>query len=485
MFAIGLANVLTILIFTILLTRTLSISDFGLWILIVSLLSYTLLVTPIVNYWTIREIPRGIKSGKTALLSSPIFTIFSFGIYISLALLFEQNSLTGTNTIFFAAILIPTQTLKEILSTISMTHKPEVSSIGLFISELTKIILLIIHIVFFTLNLESIIFSVFLATIIEIFVLAIFNRTQLRGSFQLSYLKKWFKFFWLPTFPRIGYILNKSDVIIFAFITMSLEGVAIWGIVSTIAKFVSHAFNINKPLYPKLLAGGKKSQLVKNLTLTLYLAFPLAALTIIFAEPGVYLLNPNYDISLLPIAILCFAIFFRVISDIFSQGLVAIETVDVNSNPKFLDMLKSKLFYVPALKTFNRASYIIFLILLLIIFTPIVETFDLVIIWASVMFITQLPFTVYFYYLAKKEFDFNVDWKIISKYLCSAILVFGMTYFLIINYLTYDKQLIQFSINLLPFVFFSVVSYLGLTFAIDSTVRTLCKNIFKEISNKL
>ena len=63
--AIRLFSIITGLVFTLIVTRQLTIEEFGTWGLISGIFIYALAVHPIVGYWATREIARGENSGKT------------------------------------------------------------------------------------------------------------------------------------------------------------------------------------------------------------------------------------------------------------------------------------------------------------------------------------------------------------------------------------------------------------------------------------
>ena len=81
-FVFGISSVITGLIFTLIVTRNLTQTEFGTWSLIGGLTSYVLIINPIIAYWTTREIARGNKIAKTSLLSSSSLSILAVGIYL-------------------------------------------------------------------------------------------------------------------------------------------------------------------------------------------------------------------------------------------------------------------------------------------------------------------------------------------------------------------------------------------------------------------
>lgn len=72
-FIVGIITIVTGLAFMLIVTRSLNQQEFGTWTLITGLIFYVTLIQPITSYWIIREVARGEKSGKTAILSLHIF----------------------------------------------------------------------------------------------------------------------------------------------------------------------------------------------------------------------------------------------------------------------------------------------------------------------------------------------------------------------------------------------------------------------------
>ena len=176
--------------------------------------------------------------------------------------------------------------------------------------------------------------------------------------------------------------------------------------------------------------------------------------------------------------------FLRNFTHVFVQSLSGIEKVDTNEKATLRDYLRSKLFYLPTLNLIQRSIYIISLILVLyfVMFQNSSEI-DLVLYWSMVALGAELPYTLFLYFLVKKEFDLKFNVKTIFKYLLVTIFVFGITYLLMNEFLIYENKILEFLPNLLPFVIFAIISYLGLTYLIDSRTQLLFKLIFKEIKN--
>ena len=286
-------------------------------------------------------------------------------------------------------------------------------------------------------------------------------------------------------YPNISQIINVSDVAIFTLITGSASGLAYWAAAMSISRFVNNSSKIGKAVYPKLLSGAKTEYFQKNLTLVFYFSFPLSAMSLAFAKPALFTLNPIYEPAVIVVIFLIPMIFLRMLSELFRGALSGIEKVDTYESSTFKDYIKSKLFYLPTLLNIQRAFYLISLVIMLIFLVPIIDIqVDLVMYWAIIALLTQIPYTFYLYVLLKREFNPKFNIKSMIKYLLTSVLVFSLIFILMEEFLEYKISIFDFLPDFLKFVVLGVICYLGITYLIDLQTRNLCKAIIKEIKNK-
>ena len=132
----GLITLGTGLVFMVIVTRTLSIEEYGIFGVIIGLLVYGSVLDNLVSFWAIRETARGVKSGKTvALLGTGIFSTAGIFIYIIAAFIVGLGTDIDQNILLFAVILIPTKFLIKNLSGINVGWKPQILSYAHLISE--------------------------------------------------------------------------------------------------------------------------------------------------------------------------------------------------------------------------------------------------------------------------------------------------------------------------------------------------------------
>ena len=225
-FAVGITSVLTGIIFTLIVTRTLSPEDFGTWNLIGGLITYVLVVEPIISYWATREIARGLESGRTAVLSSGIFSIGGTLVYLLIAYSLATHLHANQNVLLFAAILVPVMFLNKTLTAVNLGWKPQSSSYGILCFEISKIPAALIFVYFLHMSIFGAIISTCIAYVASIVILLFYARDRIRSKIKMEFLKKWIKLSWLSIYPGISVVVYHLDVVIFSAMTGSVVGLA-------------------------------------------------------------------------------------------------------------------------------------------------------------------------------------------------------------------------------------------------------------------
>jgi hypothetical protein len=480
---VGFSSILTGTIFTLIVTRQLTQDEFGTWGLIGSLVGYVLITEPIISYWSTREISRGQGSAKTAIITSGIFSTVSIFVYIAIAYPVATQTDANSSSVLLALILIPFLFLNKTLTAIIIATKPQIQGYSFLSFEIAKIPIAFVLVYMLDWGLDGAIIATAMAYVPSIVILLINSRGIMVGKLKPNLIKKWLKQFWIPGINRsIGFLVSL-DVLIFSFITGSVAGLAFWAAASAISNIVNHSSKISVGVYPKLLSGGKEEYIQQNLNWLFYFGIPLIAFTFTFAKPGLFTLNPSYEIAYPIVIFLSIRVFGETLLRLFSNSIIGTETVDINENSTFKEYVKSKLFKVPIVRIIHYGSYIGSLSIMLILVTD-ASQIDLVIYWSIIMLALQIPFTVYFYIQVKKNFKIKVDNVNLITYLIISTIIFGGIYLLMEEYLEYKIEIMQFLPNLLIFVFLSISLYFGMIYLVDKKTKVLFNNIINELRNR-
>ena len=198
---------------------------------------------------------------------------------------------------------------------------------------------------------------------------------------------------------------------------------------------------------------------------------------------GLFALNPAYEAAVNVVFFFSLRAFASTLTGVISKSISGIEKVDMNERSTFKDYLKSNLFYVPTIKIIKAIIYIISLVSIFLIFKDSSQL-QLVEYWSIAALLVEIPFTIYFYIILRKQFVLHLDKIAIGKYFIISIIVFGGIYLLSEQYLEYKIEILEFLPNLLLLVLIGVTGYLILTYLIDSKTRKFFKAIIREITNK-
>lgn len=483
--AIRFLSLFTGLAFTLIVTRQLSEEEFGTWGLISAIIVYATIINPIINYWSTREIARGQESGKTAFVSNGIFSAGGMFVYIIIAFFVGLQSDAKLEILMLATILIPVLFINNSLNAINAGWKPHVVSYGFFTFELIKIPAGLVLVYFLQLGVEGAIYAVFLAYLASIGIQIFFGKEKLRGDFNVKYIKKWIRLFWLPVYRGIPGIIGLSDIVIFSIITGTVVGVAYFTAAKTVGYFVNYTRSFTTGLYPKLLESGKTEYLQETIIHLLYFAFPLIALSISISRPALFVLNPIYEIASPVVIILSIRALITTLNMTFFEALQGIEKVDIKETSTFRDYIKSKLMLFPSFQLVRHGVYVGGLVLLLS-FIDYNEgnQIEIIIYWALVGLIVEIPLFIYILNLVRKNFVLKLEKLTLLKYLIASITSFGFMYILMEKYLVYENKLFEFLPNLVIFIIIGIGGYLAITYVIDNRTKILIKSIINEITRK-
>ena len=204
-------------------------------------------------------------------------------------------------------------------------------------------------------------------------------------------------------------------------------------------------------------------------------------LAITFAKPGIFILNPIYEIAALAVIFLSMRVMFFSLSDILERFIIGVEKVDNEEKSTFKNYIASKLFFIPTLRLIQNTVYIIVLSIVLLLLNNSTSDIELVIFWSIIAMSSQIPLALYLLYKTKQIFQLNFEIKSIVKYLISGIISFSFVYLLTEKFIVYNESLIEFLPQVLIFISLGITMYLVISVIIDNKIRDLIKSIIAEI----
>jgi len=484
-FVISISSVFTGIIFTLIVTRNLSVQDFGLWTLIGSLISYVIIYEVIISFWTSRQVARDQDVGKTALVTSGLLSSISFILFLVVAFFVSDTVNINLDILFIAAIMAPLLFISNTLTGINLGHRPEATSYGVLFFEIFKIPVGLTLVYFLELGIIGALITIIISYLIKILIQIYFAKPKLNGIFNYHKILYWFKFSWLPMYITIPGFIWTLDVLVFSAMTNSVEGLAFYGASMAIGNIVVHSGMISQGLYPKLLSGGESQFFENSFSKVLYFAIPLLFIAILFSKSGLFVLNSAYQDASIIVIIYSIRSFFYVIGGTFTKSLQGLEKIDESELQTFSQLLKSKLVLIPTLNLIHYSSYVISLVIVLTILIPYNLSFiELITYWVMISLIIQIPFTIIPGILLYKKIHFHISFKNIIKFLIGSIAMVLVFFITSDEIIVYENSIFIFLPRVILQFAICGVTYLGVTYMIDKNTRSLFKSIITELTGK-
>jgi hypothetical protein len=477
---VGFSSIITGLAFSLIVTRTLSVEEFGTWSLINIIIGYMIVSGSFINYWTLREMSRGINSGNTSFVSNLSLSLGLVPIYIVVVILFSENSNAIPESMIFGLILVPLYLISANLSGINTSFQPQVVSKSLVVFETCRVPAALIFVYFLGLGLDGAIIAMFLAYLIKVIYQLFAARSKLKSKFQFSYLRNWIKLSWLSLYSVGPNLFRTFDIALFTLISSSVIGIAFYVAAGTIGKLVSHTEKITLGLHPKLLSGGEYSHISENLSLVLLFGLPLTGLSIVFSKSALYALNPIYQDAWPVVVFLALQTFFLAIVNSLQNSIVGIEKVDKQDEPPFRNFIGSNLFWIPTYRYIKLGIYLITLTIVFLYTNGNYSEITVITYWAFIGFLIEAPYAIFLWIKLKKITDISFPFVSAVKYLTSTgifMLVFWITSEKIIIYHT---SIFDFLPTLILQFLICLSVYVGSTYLIDNKFRFLLKSISNE-----
>jgi len=319
----------------------------------------------------------------------------------------------------------------------------------------------------------------------KIILLLFFARQKIRNRISLKAIKRWFRLLWIPIYTEAAHPITTLDIVLYSLITNSVIGLAYYSAALHIALLVRHAALIPMGLYPKILSRGRTEAAKENFALMMYFSIPLLGMSVIFAKPAVFALNPEYEIASVLVPILAFKSFFFILYGFAEQVLRGIEKVDLDSSPSFSQLIKSKLFSLPTIRLAQSISYIgIFVIVIHFLNSQDLSEIELVTYWTLISLVVELPAAIFLLVRLRQNIQFSFSFGRIAKYVGTTAL-FSAVYILTSDFIiAYDVSIYRFLPGLLLQALLCIGVYLSVTYLVDSKIRALSQKILAEMFSK-
>ena len=473
-FSAQILSLISGLIFTLLLTRNMSVAQFGTWSFVSNLIALFALPSFIFPFWATRFVARGKEGATKTGLSANLF-VGTASIIVYLVVVTPLITAFGISSAYVFVYLLASL---QILNLFLINHfegclqaiKPQAKGYGLVIEEIVKVVVAFALIA----GLKQLFVGAMIAMISGAAVQAAYYswilKSELRQPIQWSYLREWIKGSTAYTYNIVGSQLNNF----LSYLLVYFAGQSALGYYQaalTFSTVIGYASSLAFALYPKMLAQDCPDDVASSFNTVILLVLPMAAVALSMSRSLLIILKDSYASASPVLMLLTVQMLVMVVSSFYTQCLMGVEAFDMEGKIPIKQLLRSKIFKVFSLPYLQAAIGLplLYYILTRVVSSNPVQAAEYLVV---VLIIAQSVSFAVLYAFMHKELTVKIAWSAITKYIFGALVTGGA-----MLVLPQTTTLVATLAKMLV----AVVIYTALLYAIDSYARKLVKEIWAEI----
>ncbi len=460
--------------FTLLLTRSMSTDQYGIWTNVFDYTGYFLLFSGLVPFWATRFTARGQEGTiKTSTLANLFLGLVSVIIYFpAITLISQAIGTTAYLPIYLIAALFILNTYVVLnLESCLRSVKPQAIGYGLLIEEVVKVALAFGIIVGLGQLFLGAILSLTVSEVFQVLYYGWLLRGEFKQKIRWSYLKEWLKGSTIILYNSAGAQL-LAFVLIMLFYFGGPDTRAYYQAAYTFAAIILYSASLAYALYPKILSNScLDEQVGSSFRLVMMFAIPFSAIMMVMSISFLTVLNTAYSVAWPVLIMLTIDTLVILVSTFYSSCLMGAEAFDAEGKIPLRQLYRTKIFKVFSL-SFIQAAIALPLVYLVLTQIPSAGAVESVVYVVAINIGVHVSTFVGLYVFMRNSARIPVDWRGLAKFV-GATLVMAVALYLSpypsTLMLTIAKAAIGMGI------------YLGILLAIDKKSRGLLKLILQEI----
>jgi O-antigen/teichoic acid export membrane protein len=451
-------------------------ASFGTWEVIVTLVTFSAYPVGVVAFWTTRDVARGRMVGRTAMASGALLSCLGLVLYFGFTFFTYQRIAASVLPFLLGGLLVPLSYWSAVANSIVSGFRPGVYGYSLVISELAKLGVAYEALFVYKLGIEGVILALIASYFVQSVVSTYFVRLTLSERFDFAQTRRWSKLAWLPAVSYLATVLAVADTYVAALFFGSAI-VGYYQVAFLVAGVVGYSSALAISLYPMLLRGGNERLPALTMEFALLFSIPMAAGSIALAGPILYLFGSRYAPGAEGLAILAVMSLFATISGIVDQALLGTERADVVEKPRFWDLLRSNLIFVPVANILYAVVYVTSLYLALSYgFANGFSTSSIVAAWATAQLLATVAF-VFVKARRARRYAKLMPGRSIAFFVVAAAVMAAVASFVTGAVTNQTMGTLSYGVRLLAVGLLAIVVYFGLVYAMDSRFRDLANSL--------
>jgi O-antigen/teichoic acid export membrane protein len=476
-FAAKMLSVATGLLFQLMIARSTTTHEYGIWFNISDVTAYFTILAGVFPFWALRFTARN-KQGaiKTGFAANLTIATTAALVYLLLTPLIT-STLDISQKYIFLYLLASTQIIEvyilNALESCLQAKTPQTLGYGLLLGEICKITLGYILIIRFQLSLFGALISIITGVAVQLTYYSKLLAEELKEKVKWTYVKEWAK----GSLANIYYVIG-NQIAAFIFIMLFTYGGEAsrgnYGAAAQIANIVTYSSFLAFALYPKLLAEKSSQDITTSLKTVLMFAIPMTAGILAIPDSYLTILKGEFMEAWPILVVLAIDSLIAATSTTFSFVLYGFERLDEKAKISFRELVKSRLFIAFSLPYIHSAITLPATFYVLTNYTqnqPVPSALAVAIINSTARFAMFLIL----YTMVRRMTEIKIPWRNIAKYLFASAVMATVVY--TIPHPT--RIYLTLSVTAL-----GGIIYLALLMAIDKETRTLAHSVWQEIKIK-
>jgi O-antigen/teichoic acid export membrane protein len=478
LFGARIVSIFTGLAFQLMIARSITTDEYGIWFNINDILAYFTLMAGVLPFWAMRFVARGEEGAtKTGVISNLAISLIATAIYIPLVPLVISSLGIGQKYVilyYLVALQIVEYYAVGIAEGCLRSKKPQVTGYGLLTAEFSKVFLGYILIIRLHRPLEGGIISIMFGFAIQSIYYSKLLAKYIREKVRWDYVKEWLKGSLLVVYNIIGNQI-ASYISIMLFAVGGDTARSNLGAASLIANIIVYSSYLTTALYPKLLADRNREDITTSIKTMLMFTIPMTVGVIALAGSYLAILNPVYEAAAPVLVVLSVDGLISTVTSLLSSVLYGAERVDEKARISFKELARSRLFlafsfpYVHSMVTLPIAYYV------LTVYARN-QALNAALYVSIINSLGHLALFLVLYTVVRKMITIDIPWKNIAKYTFTSA-VMAIVLFLLPHptrvYLTIAATAV------------GAIVYIGLLTAIDRETRMLIRLIWQELKIRI
>ena len=337
--------------------RWLSPGNFGTWEVIVTIVAFSSYPIGLVAYWATRDVARGKTVGRTAMYGGLLLSALGLVIYFGFSSFTYSAISAAVLPFLLGAILVPLSYWSAVANAVVQGFRPGAYAYSLVISEGAKLVTAYEALYVYRAGIDGVLVALMAAYLVQSALSTYFVRLTTGEPFDFGQTKRWARLGWIPLVSYLPTSIAVADTYVAA-VGFGTTLVGYYQVAYTIASVVGYSYWLAFSLYPLLLRGGDERLPAVSMGYSLLFAVPLAAGGAALAGPILRLFGDKYLPGTEGLQILSIMFVFTAISMIIDQTLLGTERADVGERPRFWDLIRSNLLFVPVANILYGAVYV-------------------------------------------------------------------------------------------------------------------------------